>query len=109
MDASYDHREVSGMDLLPGDHVVKTGHFLYDGRVRCPIRIVQTVLRPGSGDYEDDPDIAVDQPGTWFRIDMTAAGSPEFWASSINGFATLEAAMAHLDATVTWDSQSPGN
>jgi hypothetical protein len=90
--------------LRPGEHVVKTGHFMYDGRIPRPVRIVQTVMRPGSGDYEDAPEVAVDHPGTWFRIDLTAAGGPDFWASSIDGFKTVEAAVAHFSESVTWDA-----
>lgn len=91
------------MDLRPGERVVKTGCFLYDGRVRCPIRIVRTDLRPGSGDCEDEPGIADDRSGTWFRVDLTAAGSPDRWASSIDGFPSVDAAVAHLGSNVSWD------
>jgi hypothetical protein len=77
---------------------------MYDGRVSCPIRIVETVMRPGSGDYEDASEVEVDHPGTCFRIDLTAAGSPEFWASSIDGFESVEAAVAHFAASVIWDT-----
>ena len=91
------------MGLRPGDKVVKTGYFLYQGRARCPIRIVQTNMLPGTGDYEDPPEISDDQYGPFFRLDMTAAGSPDFWASSVEGFKSVDAAMAHLATGVVWD------
>lgn len=94
---------VLGFEDLPGERVVKTGHFMYAGTVRCPIRIVVTGFLPGSGDREDPPAVADDRHGTSFRIDMTAAGSPERWSSSIQGFETIDAALAHLGSDAIWD------
>ena len=54
--------------------------------------------------YKDSPEVADDQPGTWFRIDLTVAGSPEFWASSIDGFESVDEAVAHFATSVTWDT-----
>ncbi len=85
---------------------MKTGYFMYDGTVRCPIRIVQTNTSPGTGDYEDDPEFADDRHGTFFRIDITAAGTPDHWASSIEGFDSLDAALAHLGRSVSWDEDT---
>lgn len=81
--------------------VVKTGAFLYGGHVRCPVRIVQTDYLPGSGDDDDPPDIAEDQLGTWFRVDLTAAGDPTRWASSRHGFKTLDEAIAYCETLTT--------
>lgn len=89
--------------MTQAERVRKTGYFLYDGQVRCPVRIVETDVRPGSGDFEDEPDVAEDQPGTWFRIELTVAGSPGHWASSIEGFKSLAEAMEHLGPAVIWD------
>jgi len=36
------------------------GSWLYDGRVRLPLRIVQSPIRHGSGDYEDAADVSDD-------------------------------------------------
>ncbi|MDX2094264.1 MAG: hypothetical protein SFX73_40910 [Kofleriaceae bacterium] len=84
--------------------LLKTGAFLYDGIVRCPVRVVQTEFLPGSGDHEDPPEIADDQPGTWFRVDLTGAGEPTRWSSSIVGFKTLDEAIAHCESlAIVWD------
>jgi hypothetical protein len=91
------------VNIQPGERIVKTGYFMYAGSVRCPIRIVVTELLPGSGDCEDPPRVAEDRHGTFYRIDMTAAGSPERWSSSIQGFETLAAALAHLGSDAVWD------
>ena len=47
--------------LLDGT-VVKRGIFLYDATIVCDIRIVKTDVRYGTGDAEDPPEIADDQP-----------------------------------------------
>jgi hypothetical protein len=91
------------VNLRPGERVVRTGYFMYDGTVRCPIRIVATDSAPGTGDYEDEPEVADDRQGAFFRIDVTGAGSPHHPASSVEGFETVEAAMAHLGSGVIWD------
>jgi hypothetical protein len=92
--------------LRPGDRIVKTGYFMYDGSVRCPVRIVQTDTIPGTGDFEDEPELADDRHGTFFRIDITAAGSPDRWASSIEPFDSLDTAVAHLGSGVIWSDDA---
>jgi hypothetical protein len=81
--------------LRPGDRIVKAGYFMYDGTVRCAIRIVQTDTIPGTGDFENGPERAEDRHGTFFRIDISAAGSPNCWSSTIEPFDSLDAALAH--------------
>jgi hypothetical protein len=83
------------------DTIVRVGFFLYDGLVRCPLRIVKIDLRPGTGDYEDPPEFADDQPGTWFRVDLTAAGDPDRWSAGGGYFPTQEEAERHLKETFT--------
>ena len=83
------------------DTIARVGFFLYDGAVRCPLRIVKTDLRPGSGDVEDSPEIADDQSGPWFRVDVTAAGDPNRWRVGGGYFRTQEEAERHLKETFT--------
>lgn len=96
------------LGLRPGDRIVREGFMLYDGRVRCPVRVVRTRMRPGSGDYEDEPELANDQPGIWFRIDLTAAGDPNRWASHVEGLRSMQEALAELEKySVEWKERPP--
>lgn len=79
---------------------------MYDGTVRCPLRIVQTNTIPGTGDHEDEPELADDRHGTFFRIDITAAGTPDRWAFSIEGFDSVDAALAHYGQSVIRDEDA---
>ena len=83
------------------DTIARVGFFLYDGEVRCPLRIVKTDLCPGSGDDGDPPEIANDQSGPWFRVDLTAAGDPNAWRAGGGYFRTQEEAERHLEDTFT--------
>lgn len=51
------------MALHEGEVVVKSGTFLYDGTVTCNLRIVRSQVCPGSGDWEDPPELAEDKEG----------------------------------------------
>jgi hypothetical protein len=91
--------------LRSGEIAVRSGSFHYDGTVRVPLWIVRTEMRPGSGDYEDPPAVADDQPGTWFRVDYCAAGSDRVSASG-GYFSTLDDAIGYADQQlrdVAWD------
>ena len=68
-------------------------------------------MRPGTGDYEDDPEFADDQPGNWYAVQYAPAGvqSPAGAGGSANGgyFSTLEAAVESVrtgtHGTIQWD------
>ena len=48
--------------------ILKVGHWMYDGIVRCRVEIQFSNIRYGTGDYEDDPEWCDDQPGDWFVV-----------------------------------------
>ena len=73
------------------EQVVKRGTFLYGGTYRCPVEIVQTDFRPGTGDYEDPEDIREDVHGVFFDVRYASAGPRQF-SSGVNGFESLQAA-----------------
>ena len=64
------------MTPLANDTIVRVGFFLYDGA-------------------------ADDQPGTWFRVDLTVAGDPDRWSVGGGYFPTQEQAERHLKETFT--------
>jgi hypothetical protein len=80
--------------------IARLGVFLYDGSVRCPVRIVMTDFRPGSGDAEDPPEIADDQVGVWYRVDLAAAGDLVEWRVGGGYFRSQEEAERHLEQTL---------
>ena len=51
----------------PGE-VLKTGHWTYDGKIRCRVEIQFAIMRPGSGDDQDAPEWPDDQTGSWFVV-----------------------------------------
>ena len=94
------------------ENVVATGTFLYDDAVECDICIVYSLVRFGSGDYEDLPelenDIEVDTYYVWFgstteRNRFNAGGG---------GFPSLQEAINNVEgrpgfgASVRWTSIS---
>jgi hypothetical protein len=95
----------------PGD-VLKSGHWTYDGKIRCRVEIQFANMRPGSGDHEDTPEWRDDKLGSWFVVSYSSPTDPDHcpkaWAYS-QGCATLEEAAAEVEATLTncglkWDS-----
>lgn len=84
--------------------VVKSGTFLYSGLRICKVRILQTNFRPGSGVYEDPPELKNDKSGTFFEVRYVFPSKERF---SIGGyFESLDEAVAKVENAVTgveWD------
>ena len=59
---------ISVLMLQDGQEVVKTGTFLYDGRITCDVVIVRGPICYGSGDSEDFPEYADDHEQETFYI-----------------------------------------
>ncbi len=88
--------------------IVKSGTFLYAGLRVCKVRILQTDFCPGSGDYEDPPEVQNDKHGTFFEIQYTAPREQRFAAGG-GCFGTLAEAVAQVErkvAGVQWDAPS---
>jgi hypothetical protein len=91
------------MDFEPD--VVRRGQWLYGTSVPCAVQIVRRMSRPGSGDYEDPPEIASDVTGAFFELQYhTPSGRPS-WVGG-GHFETLdqatEAARRALGETLEW-------
>src|SRR5258708_419736 len=52
----------------------RRGIWLYDGHIECRVEIWQRDERPGTGDYEDPPELADDQPGECYEVLYEPAG-----------------------------------
>ena len=88
--------------------IVKQGTFLYADTVVCEIRIIKTNIRPGSGDYEDPPEIADDSAGEFYDVEFGSTTERGVYQSSIRGFETLNEALRAAEsapgigATIFW-------
>jgi len=89
------------MTLHEGEVVVKSGTFLYDGTITCDLRIVRSQVRPGSGDWEDPPELANDVEGEFFYVQYGSTTQRGHFNVHGRGGATLE------EATLIAES-SPG-
>lgn len=96
------------MTLYEGETVVKKGTFLYDGTVLCDLRIVRSQVRPGSGDWEDPPELANDKEGEFFFVQYGSTTERGHFNSSAGGGETIEEAIAKAESapgigkTVRW-------
>jgi hypothetical protein len=98
------------MGLRPDEVVVRTGTWLYANQIPSDVRIVRTNERPGSGDYEDEPEFRDDRPGIWYRVDFAEAGAQKSFSDFGAGgghFPDLESAMrgafSLTNGTLRWD------
>ena len=88
--------------------VVQVGTYLYAGQTECDIRVVRALVRYGTGDHEDTPDVANEQDEPTFYVEFGSAAQRGTFVSRSVGHPSLEAAMSAAEAspgigtTVTW-------
>ena len=87
------------MTLHAGEVVVKNGTFLYDSTVICDVRIVRSRMRPGSGDWQDPPEVADDHHGDFFRIQYGSTTARGHFNAAGGGGASLQEAIAVAEST----------
>jgi len=84
--------------------IIREGVWFYEKVSPATIRIDEVDLLPGSGDYQDPPEVREDREGTFYRVSSTAPGGAAF--SCIRGyFASLEEAKASVEREffgITW-------
>ena len=96
------------MTLHIDDEVVKNGIFLYDGTVTCDVRIIRSEMRPGSGDYDDPPELANDEYGEFFHVQFGSTAERGHFNSSGGVGATPEETIALAESapgignTIEW-------
>ena len=87
------------------ENIVKSGSFFYGGERRCSVKIVRTNFRPGTGDYEDPPEISEDAECVFFGVWYESAGDRKFSAGG-GWFESVAAAMKSVEASaadVQWE------
>jgi hypothetical protein len=88
---------------------VAEGTWLYSGSIPTAVRILESPVAFGTGDYEHEPEDADDKPGLCFYVEWQPAGGDDSGGSVTGPFATEEEAKAHVQLTaegVQW-SVSP--
>jgi hypothetical protein len=77
--------------------VVKEGTFLYAGQATCDVCVQPTMVRYGSGDCEDPPEIMGDVAGDWFYVWYTPAGARGQYINGDLCFPTLAEAIDYVE------------
>ena len=73
--------------------VVKRGWWLYAGTIRCDVHIVERDFFPGTGDYEDPPEIGDDRDIICYELRYEIPGYPPKYAGG-GSYLTIEEAAA---------------
>lgn len=95
-------------DLQPGAIIVKQGTLLYDRTVECDIRIAQSPICYGTGDYEDPPEIQNDVERPTFYIQYGSTTQRDSYNTDGGGYPSLAEAVAATEAqpgtgkTIRW-------
>src|SRR3712207_540204 len=97
------------MSFVPDERAaVRTGAWLYDGAVRCRVLVVPSDVFPGTGDYEDPPDVAEDHDVPCFALWCEQPVAEARWCRG-GWYLTLVGAVHHArwvcGPTLVWDTQ----
>jgi hypothetical protein len=88
--------------------VIRNGTWLYDGSVTCTVHVERRSFSPGSGDYEDPPEVREDREGSFFFACYHSPLEPARVLSEVGPFDSLADAVEHVAAntqgTLRWGS-----
>jgi len=86
---------------------MRAGTWLYDAMVECRVEVWRRSWKPGTGDYEDPPELADDQVGEWYEIQYEPAGGGRMGQAGGGYYATLDEALEEVrvatHGTIRWD------
>lgn len=84
--------------------LVLSGTWLYDGEIATEVHVIKSNFKPGSGDYEDPPEIKDDHYGEFFdiRIGRFPDGRPPCGGSYTTQREAMEYA-ARVCPTLKWN------
>ena len=97
------------MHLNPHEKIVAAGTFVYGG-MECELRIVLSPVRYGSGDYEDDPEIADDSVADTYYVQYGSVTQKGIFNAGGGGYPSLAQALAAAESapgigsTLRWRS-----
>jgi hypothetical protein len=84
----------------PDATIVKRGTFLYGGSVECDVRIVRSLVRFGTGDYEDPAELRDDVALPTFYVAYGSTTQRGVSTTGGGGHASLSAAMAAAETAI---------
>ena len=97
------------MSFAPShENIVKSGTFLYDGTVFCDVCIVFSLVRFGTGDAEDSPDVCDDSNIDTYYVFFGSTTQRGSFTSGGGGYSSLAEAKADVEqrqgigASVKW-------
>jgi len=83
------------LPMMPGEHIIKRGSWLYGGSVRSAVVITRGSVFYGTGDHEDPPDVRDDREVETYSLWVESPpGSGEFPAGG-GQFLALDEAVEH--------------
>ncbi|CAN5153687.1 hypothetical protein BH11PSE11_BH11PSE11_32480 [soil metagenome] len=87
------------MSITPSsENIVKEGTFIYDGCVECDVCIVFSLIRVGTGDYEDSPQIRDDAELDTYYLWFGSTTERGRYTAGGGGFASLSDAIANAES-----------
>jgi hypothetical protein len=99
------------MAALPSPaNLVKVGTFLYDDSVVCDVCISFSLVRFGTEDYEDPPEISEDVVADTYYVFFGSTTERGRYDAGGGGYPSLDEAVANVEArpgfgkTVKWDA-----
>ena len=89
------------------DHCVQIGTWLYNGTVASRVEVWRRGVRPGTGDYEDDPEIRDDHVGKWYEVVYHSPGQSDAKPVAGGGFyrdlrSAIDSVTSATRNTVRW-------
>ena len=84
--------------VQPNEVVVKEGTYLYDGSIKCDIRIVRSPVRYGSGDNEDFPEIENDVKIDTYYVQFGSTTERNRFNAASGAYSSLAEAVAGAEA-----------
>lgn len=86
------------MTLKPGEEIARIGWFTYAGQITCDLRIIRSPVRYGSGDHEDPPHLADDQPVETYYVEYGSTTARGAFNAGSCAFDSLAGAIAAAEA-----------
>ncbi len=87
--------------------IIRTGVFLYDDSVSCDLKIIRHNMRYGSGDAEDEPEIADDVEGEFYYIGYGSTVERGKFTGWSGAFSSIEEAVTAAEVAthgkVVWN------
>ena len=85
------------MSIFDNQAIVLEGTWLYAGLTPVRLKVTQSPITWGTGDYEDPPEIADHQDVPCYFLHYEMAGAPGNFCNVVPNLHSLEAAVAYAE------------